>query len=424
MRPQKLRKPRKDPRLHRIRELVNPISWAEGQSNFWANGRYTVLGHLSKWHFAKKLSLTKVEQHLAGLTTVYFTGNCNHDQCNETFIVVDTDAGGSHGSGSSAGAIAFNEHLKKKWPNYYYEPSTNGVGCHGYLILNMSFWDIHTVRATLDHFQRWLNQEAEGFDVAMIEVKGRPGYVDWSETTKGEVDDWSLGVQCKLPRSFDALDTTKVSVAYLQKLPVNDEPKKNSDELRVGSVTFIPKRYLDRKKAEQRAKKVRNRYNAVCGSRKFKLVREDVTCWEMLFPYLIEHQRDGAMPHAWVKAIWDGLYKQGIFKRQLNNSRYAAIVKMYSALGLIDWQDNTYYFYRDDDGGRIKKGKCCYWTGSEQYVATLEGHNSNKREEEDHGDSAAIMNVPLFLVPVEVLGPDACELPNLCSWKHRMMAVA
>lgn len=72
--------------------------------------------------------------HFAGDATHYFYGGHRLTQP-EILAKIDIDVKKSKGRGSTDGAWAFGEHLKKKWPSLYLEPSTGGEGVHGYFVL-------------------------------------------------------------------------------------------------------------------------------------------------------------------------------------------------------------------------------------------------------------------------------------------------
>ena len=74
-----------------------------------------------------------------------------------------------------AGAVAFAEHLKAtRFPNLYYEASTNGNGVHGYIVVQKGDLGDEGLNGALSILDRWLKAElSKGYwDVEDVEVKG------------------------------------------------------------------------------------------------------------------------------------------------------------------------------------------------------------------------------------------------------------
>ena len=103
-----------------------------------------------------RLRNADMADHFAGRKTFYFTAD-GRSGVPEVLINIDIDC---HGSGSLAGAIAFAEHLKAtRFPNLYYEVSTNGNGVHGYIVVSKGDLGDEGFNAALSSLDRWLKAE-------------------------------------------------------------------------------------------------------------------------------------------------------------------------------------------------------------------------------------------------------------------------
>jgi hypothetical protein len=97
----------------RMRKAQFMVAWNERRSG----------ARLSNW---------QLERHFAGDETYYFCA-CPNKRTERMSIMIDIDVQKTKGKGTPEGARAFAEHLRKKWPDLYVEPSTHGLGQHGYI---------------------------------------------------------------------------------------------------------------------------------------------------------------------------------------------------------------------------------------------------------------------------------------------------
>src|SRR5690606_7865079 len=126
------------------------------------------------------------------------------------------------GSGSLAGAIAFAEHLRDtRFPNLYFETSTNGNGVHGYIVVVKGDLGDEGLNAVLGLLDRWLKSELSrgSWDVENVEVKGQAPVFGWG-WNKFELLTYKSGQLAKLPReavqrSEELRATTRITVEEL-----------------------------------------------------------------------------------------------------------------------------------------------------------------------------------------------------------------
>jgi hypothetical protein len=81
--------------------------------------RYNVYG----W-YSEQIPNYLLLEHFDGLQTVYYS---SHPDLDVMLLMIDIDALKSRGLGSPAGAKAFAEHLRRRFPNLYFEPSTTAT---------------------------------------------------------------------------------------------------------------------------------------------------------------------------------------------------------------------------------------------------------------------------------------------------------
>ena len=116
----------------------------------------------------------------------------------EVLVNIDIDC---HGFGSLAGAIAFAEHLKAtRFPNLYYEVSTNGNGVHGYIVVDKGDLGDEGLNGALSSWTMAQGRVVPGhWDVENVEVKGQAPEFTWGQA-KCELQTYKSGQLAKLPR--------------------------------------------------------------------------------------------------------------------------------------------------------------------------------------------------------------------------------
>ena len=113
-----------------------------------------VLDHLRNKVYLSHLTNRNLANHFSGEDTFYFAGNSWGP---ETLVMIDIDC--HHGIGSLNGALAYAQFLKDTFfPDLYFEPSTNGVGVHGYFVVKKDGMKPEIVNDLLGQLQAYLRQ--------------------------------------------------------------------------------------------------------------------------------------------------------------------------------------------------------------------------------------------------------------------------
>lgn len=187
------------------------------------NTNEEVLDHLRNKTKLSHLTNEKLGRHFSGEDTHYFTGNSWGD---ETLVLIDIDC--HHGVGSLNGALAYAQHLKDTlFPNLYFEPSTNGVGVHGYFVLDKRGVRPKLVNELFGQLQAYLRRTVQGFDIETVEIKGRCPTIVWG-SRRGEIANYKAGVLAKIPRNAERFvelrNTTKFRFSELRRLIFKSSP--------------------------------------------------------------------------------------------------------------------------------------------------------------------------------------------------------
>src|SRR5437868_3396365 len=97
--------------------------------------------------------------------------------------MIDIDVLKSQQKGTPEGARKFAEHLKKIWPDLYFEPSTNGKGIHCYFTLWKWQVGADCVNKALKRLEKWLRAEARktNADIELVEVKGTCPVIEYED---------------------------------------------------------------------------------------------------------------------------------------------------------------------------------------------------------------------------------------------------
>ena len=419
--------------LHkRISHLDYGYKW-HGQVKH-CNYNVEVLDHLRNKVYLSHLTNKKLANHFSGEDTFYFAGNSWGD---ETLVMIDIDC---HGVGSLQGALAYAQFLKDTFfPNLYFEPSTNGNGVHGYLVIHKAGVRPAVVNDLLGQLEAYLRQTIGGFDIETVEIKGRCPVIIWG-SKRGEVANYKAGMLAKIPRNADRFEelqnTTTLSVNDLRRMISTPLPRNFSPVIRLAvlceSSIIKPvnatKKVISTVKVRSPKAKVRLlcRHNgcsennvpkvrepkAVTGSCSDKVISKDeleklhghyltvattlmgvhriktgrvvatakdLALFLLLLKWFHEHMNaDGSMPWARFKALWDALYEAGDTDRAFDPKRFAALRNYLSSLGLLDWADATYKQGRWEMGVKVG-GQACKWQASEQLMEML---NVNSEEQE------------------------------------------
>lgn len=347
-----------------------------------------------QWWRIDKLCNLDLDDHFASRETYYFTAG-NGDR---VLIMIDVDC---KSCGCLAGALAYCQFLSETFlPGLYFEPSTNGRGAHGYVIV-----ETHGMtgkwfnQLLLKRLVPYLNMLADGFDIEFVEVKGTMPDFGWGEA-KGELRTFRCGCLAKLPRDVTRFDewqkTTVINVDEFLKLPVvkpsktkksrgekgsdpgkvvcdEDEKEERGTPLRGTSAKSCSGTLID----DAELVLMRTRYGEVAEhlmngkslktSGKHVATVEDMAILLCVGKFCTANMNpDGTMPFDRIKGLWESLKSVGDVERPFENKRYGAIRDHLSEMGLLDWEDHTYVV-----GINGQTGQPCKWRFSAELMEML-----------------------------------------------------
>jgi len=370
---------------------------------FFDKAFYTV-AHGSKGQFVwKKRYLPRLtnqcyDYHMEGIDTFYFQGS-GQASVAETLVMIDIDCRKCLGIGSKEGAQDFADHLKEAYfPDLRFEPSTNGNGMHGYVVVHKLGCSAKTVNAQLRTFEQWLKQEAKrvGADIEGVEVKGSCPVFEWKDKRLVSV---KSGTNAKLPRG-DIRATTHIVITDLAKfVPVPEiVPVVRKCSPGSSSASWCPKAITPTDLADmpklRRVALMLGLPKDKCSGRVAVTV-EDVAVFLLLLRFFtINMNQNGTLPWARFEALWTALYQAGDTERAFNPKRFASIRNHLSALilegeTLLEWEDETY-----------SAGMACKWRASARLMEMMEEERETSSTETD----LAIL--------------DDCPRPR-ASWQHQ-----
>jgi hypothetical protein len=375
----------------------------------------------SGWWGRRLSTLTNADMadHFTGRKTYYFTAD-GRSSNPEVLINLDIDC---HRSGNLAGAVAFAEHLKAtRFPNLYYEASTNGNGVHGYIVIVKGDLGDKGLNGALGLLDKWLKHELSSgdWDVENVEVKGQCPVFGWGRN-KFELKTYTSGQLAKLPReALERADelrgttclqaaelrrTTCLQAAELRRLKVPAVASESGDSIgrkraksrerqvvgekakRIQSGSIVGRHF-----GEDELAKLDGSYlslsKELLGEKKLdaagrKVVTEaDLAIFLMLLRFFTTNRNaDGSLPTARWRAMWSALYEAGDIERGWCQHRYKAMRDFLSREGLLDWEDEDYVVGVLTGDGRFVPGKAAKWRAGEELMERM--------EEEQPGQSAA-----------------------------------
>ena len=202
---------------HWLHELTHELCWGikvidrkTGKPHPAYANTNKKLERLAARRFVRLRTLTQklFLAHFSGEETLYFTGSPG----DQTILMIDIDC---HGSGTLQGAIEFATFLRGRYfPSLYFEPSTNGNGVHGYLVVAKS--DDKVFNKTAKALDRWLKAVlgTTEFDVEDVEIKGTCSIWERGNVTEGTLAKYPRDVS----RSDEWEKTTSLSVGQINEL--------------------------------------------------------------------------------------------------------------------------------------------------------------------------------------------------------------
>ncbi len=297
--------------------------------------------------FLSTLTRKVYSSHWRGDTTAYFTAG----EGDQLLLMVDIDC---HEKGTIAEATQCASFLRDQlFPGMYVEPSTNGNGMHGYLIVNRAKRLPEDVVAFYKQMQAYVRQYEHLHGVEMIEVKGHPAHCDRDEN--GYAINLHMGQLAKVPRQiadrFDEFQATaQVTIGQFDFTRKLEDVKAKAPQSKVGS--WDPKCVKDWHHAEDMAKALLGgkKQIGIEGSRQVVKV-EDVAVGLMICLFCTKNMnRDGTLPTARVRAFWNAMHEAGETTRRFSGVKWKAVRNLLSQYGAIQWVSNLY-----EIGGRAMK---------------------------------------------------------------------
>ncbi|MCD0459935.1 hypothetical protein [Roseiconus lacunae] len=310
-------------------------------------------------------TLSRILDHINGRAVGFATNDIRND---EGLIKVDVD------SSSRDEAEEFAHFVNKTYfdGRLYHEPSTGGVGRHGYLLIH---WGVsrrskrRKVMRLLRRLESWLNAVAqeEGFDVH-VDICGEPTEVKRDE--RGNITAIEFGRFMKLPRCpWAAKNTLRLDLKQLAKViddnavevtaietPCNedDQPERKSR----GS--FQVRKNISRKMVDANlpiGEWVVQFLNPSAKGNARNITAEHVAEWLALQQFFAANPNaDGSNPVARARAMWEACHADGTFRRAYVPSISAAIRNCLSDANLILWESNEFR-----PGFGPEKGQAMRW---------------------------------------------------------------
>jgi hypothetical protein len=345
-----------------------------------------------------KLKNADMADHFAGRKTFYFTAD-GRSTCPEVLVNIDIDC---HHSGSLDGALAFAQHLRaSRFPNLYYEASTNGNGVHGYVVVVKGDLGDEGLNSALKRLDLWLKHELfkDKWDVENVEVKGNAPEFNWGHE-KFDLRTYNSGQLAKLPREAlsrtnELLGTTRIDANDLRrlKLPLDAGEPQEKDvctlrprESRIAfekSVKELPGSISGRHFGHEELTRLQGDYLSLAREllSQTKLVAhgrkvvtdEDLAIFVMLLKFFtLNMNSDGSLPTARWRKMWTALFEAGDIERAWCHHRFAAIRNFLSGKDLLSWEDEGYVI-GSEDRGRYLPGTASKWRASEELMTLLDG---------------------------------------------------
>ncbi len=347
-----------------------------------------------RWMFVDRLSHSMLDAHWRGEETFYFSA-AGSSRCNEILVNLDIDC---HTSGSECGAFEAAEYLKATFfPGLYHEPSTNGRGRHGYLILDKFGMNAEGVKDLLKGLERRLNEHllSEGFDIELFEIKGLPPVLTWGED--GEATNYTAGVLAKIPREVRRFDewkrTTVLNDRDVRRLMSRLRPATPADISIMPKPTSVKAKVVDKLPEGSITGKVMvegelaqlaegGHYRSIAATLigthtlnttgRTVVTIEDVAIFLACLKFFTGRMNaDGTLPVKRFEGLWSALYEAGDVDRAFDCHRFKVIRDYLSGLGLLDWEDRTFVPPTKDHRGNKFNGRACKWKANETLMTML-----------------------------------------------------
>ena len=275
----------------------------------------------------------------------------------------------------------------------YHEPSTNGKGRHGYIVLfKEGFGDV-AVANILKRLEKVLKRLLQVFlathpqyEIENVEVKGTPHIITWVKGEKRQIDTMKSGALAKLPR--DILDrfeefknTTVLSFQEINDLGqkvdqiVIPTPQKLSIFKGAGSTSAHP---ITKDEIEA----ISGPYldfarswipESVETSSRAKVEPADLAIALPIVKYCSQKRNaDGTMPTRRIKVIWDRLFAEGEVDRAFDYHRWRVIRNLIEFQGGLEMEDRHFYTGFVNEAGTLIKGLAAKWKMADWLIEKLE----------------------------------------------------
>lgn len=370
-------------------KLCDPRGWGkindEGKPA-WAIAKSALKGG---W-YGSRLSNELLADHYAGKHPLYISADSYAKDFRYTLAAIDIDAGGRHGKGTAEGALEFfDKEVKPLFGDFvYWERSRNGVGINVYILIErVSRASAMSVRAALDYLEQYLKAKSEGYDIAIVEVKGKP--TDYQYELNEVTQSWELvdvvrGSLIRMPTTQDfskLLSTSLVCPHELFELEIAKPapktlppspstpvaPLRPERNLKAGSTgVFLTQADLDKLPTyEKKAQKLLCRFpmqQRVKGGKRVE--RQDIAIFLLLVEWCRnnpETNQNDTMPHARLSKLWRNLFTDGHVSRSPAHERLSLMRNWASDCGLIEWIDKNFTPPTVNAEGQKVKGQACKW---------------------------------------------------------------
>lgn len=347
----------------------------------------------------------RLYSHFAGQDTLYMCGDGRYNTP-RMLAMVDIDC---HSRGTARSARAFANWLADNHlPRLYHEPSTHGLGRHGYFLLSKEKCNARAVCTMLSRLDKALKKLLGYFlathsehDVETVEIKGAPPVITWEPGDRPQIRYMKSGTFAKVPREIldrfeEFQDTTVLTFDDIRRLERFAEgleipPTRSHVARRGGGSTPghpVPQEELEAIHGPY-LEYARTWVGTPLGtSSRAKVEALDVAIGLAIVKVCsAKPNEDGSMPTARIKAIWDRLFQDGEVDRAFDYHRWRVVRDLIEGEGGLEMVDRRYYTGFADAEGRTIKGKAARWHMAAWLVEKLDeilGFGF-RVEEEDQG---------------------------------------
>ncbi|QJW97242.1 hypothetical protein [Frigoriglobus tundricola] len=370
-----------------LRKLLSPF-WGtgiEGHKCVWDEDKDNHLRYFKRNNYWRHLKTSRIDAHFDGSATLFGMNWVGNDRGVETVVwngvrywlflaMIDIDC---HGKGSDRGADAARKAINDFVPGVWWEPSTSGLGFHGYLgVLVRTGDDVTPPFENLEVAMKRLVKHS-GADVTGVEVKGRPatvdhqrrGYQTLGTTLKG-------GDHFKLPRGVkvrydeflgspalthdDIQAVAKTVAAHTSAVPAAPPAPDYRDHAGSCGELVTPECIAQARTLMPRALRhvasLGLPIQRVCR----RVIDNDVFAAVIVCRMIAPTKKDGSVSVRRIGRVWDALYDDGVLARRFNPAVFAAARNALTDKGCIDWQDEEFWFGHTYAGEEVR-GRACRW---------------------------------------------------------------